>query len=132
MDQTEDGQSPVGQGTILLVEDDAILVMSLTEAFIEAGAANVRSYARADEAVAAMADQSPDLLVLDCKLSDSDDGWGLAEIASHLFNPTPQIIFSTGSPQRIPKHLARLGKVIAKPYDPKALAKAGMAMITKR
>lgn len=125
-------KTETGLGTVLLVEDDTVLAISLAEAFMDAGAENVRTCARADEAVAAMAEQSPDLLVLDCALSDSDDGWGLAEIASHLFNPTPQIIFSTGSPQRIPPHLARLGKVIAKPCDPKALAEAGMAMIAKR
>ena len=120
------------RGTVLLVEDDAILAFSLAEAFIDAGAADVRTCARADEGVAAMADRLPDLLVLDCTLTDSDDGWGLAEIASHLFNPTPQIIFSTGSPDRIPPHLARLGKVIAKPCDPRVLAEEGMAMIAKR
>ena len=120
---------PNGVGTVLLVEDEAVLAMSLAEAFLDACAAEVRRFARADEAVAAMAEKSPDLLVLDCELSDSEDGWGLAEIASHLFNPTPQIIFSTGSPQRVPAHLVRLGEVMAKPYDPLALAARGMAMI---
>ena len=59
------------RGTVLLVEDDAILAISLAEAFIDAGAADVRTCARADDGVAAMADRLPDLLVLDCTLTDS-------------------------------------------------------------
>lgn len=110
-------------GTVVIVEDDAIIALALEEAMRAAGAERVVTIARAAEAMAALADVVPEVLVLDLSLSDSDDGYGVAEVALELFHPPPRVIFSTGSPERIPEHLARRGTVFAKPYDPAALAR---------
>lgn len=110
-------------GTVVIVEDDAVIALALEEAVRDAGAERVITLARAAEAMAALADVVPEVLVLDLSLHDSDDGYGLAEVALELFHPPPRVIFSTGSPERIPPRLARRGKIFAKPYDPAELAR---------
>lgn len=112
---------------ILVVEDDPVLALDLEMAFFDAGAAEVITASRARTALQELADRPPHLLVLDLSLNDSDEGFGIAEIALQLFNPPPRIIFSTGSPDRIPPHLAKIGQVFAKPYDTTLLVAAGLA-----
>ena len=114
---------------VLVVEDDPIIALSLELALQEAGADEVVTAGMAAEALAAISQKPPHLLILDLSLVDSDEGFGLAEIALQLFKPPPRIVFSTGSPDRIPPHLARLGTVFAKPYDPADLARTALASL---
>ena len=113
--------------TAMVVEDDPLLAFSLATALRDVGVTSVVTMARAADAFAAMADNRPDLLVLDLSLSDSEDGWGIAEIAIQVFSPPPRLIFSTGAPDRVPPHLARLGTIFAKPYDPDELARRAVS-----
>ena len=108
-------------GRALIVEDDPLLAMSLEDALMNGGAEAV---VVCDSVAAAMAELDrlkPDILILDVQLADRDDGWAMAELVTTLSPRPPAIIFSTGAPERIPDHVAQLGAVLTKPYDPAAL-----------
>ena len=108
-------------GRALIVEDDALLAMALEDALRDGGAEEV---VVCDSVAAAMAELErlkPDILVLDVKLADRDDGWAMAELVTELSPRPPAIIFSTGAPESIPERVAELGAVLAKPYDPARL-----------
>lgn len=106
---------------ILVVEDDAVLGLTIEQALEDAGVADVRICPTTDAALAALRDQAPDAIVLDVHLADRDDGWAIAELVQTLGPRAPRIIFSTGRPQDIPAEIAAQGCVLEKPYDAKTL-----------
>lgn len=112
--------------TVLVVEDDSLVAAALETALLDAGAGRVVTVEAAAQALQQLSGMAPDVLVLDLTLADSDEGFGVAEIALELFNPPPVIVFSTGSPDRIPARLAALGRVFGKPYDPAELARIAL------
>jgi DNA-binding response OmpR family regulator len=108
-------------GRALIVEDDPLLAMSLEDALRDGGAEEV---VVCDSVAAAMAELErlkPDILVLDVKLADRDDGWAMAELVTELSPRPTAIIFTTRAPDNIPDKVAEIGAVLAKPYDPAAL-----------
>ena len=111
-------------GSILIVEDDALIAMSIEEALLEAGATEVVISSNTADALAALREKRPDGLVLDVHLADRDDGWALAELVNSVGPNPPRIVFSTGAPQDIPEEIAELGPVLEKPYDPADLIAA--------
>lgn len=113
----------VSLGRALIVEDDALVAMDIAEALAEGGAHQVVVCGSISAALHELEKMCPDLLVLDVRLADRDDGWSLAELA-HQLNPVPPlIIFSTGSPASIPLETAALGHVLAKPFAPETLVR---------
>ncbi|GAA4043847.1 hypothetical protein GCM10022213_13170 [Parerythrobacter jejuensis] len=104
-----------------MVEDDAVLALSLEAALLDAGANQVDIVSNTAAALKALCKGRPDTLVLDVHLADRDDGWAIAELVETVGTNQPRIIFQTGSPQDIPDAIARLGKVLVKPYDPQEL-----------
>jgi len=111
-------------GTALVVEDDAILALSIEDILRDAGSPKVTVCSSTKEALAALEKERPDVLILDVHLVDRDDGWAVAELVNELGPQPPRIVFSTGSPEAIPPDIAVLGTVLAKPYAPEALIKA--------
>lgn len=108
-------------GRALIVEDDAVLAMNLEDALVEGGAERVVVCAAVAAAMEELDRLKPDILILDVNLADRDDGWAMAELVTELSPRPPAIIFSTGTPERIPENVAQLGAVMSKPYDPQAL-----------
>ena len=106
---------------VLVVEDDPILALSIEQTLRTAGVAYVELCATTEEALAALRETTPDLVMLDVHLTDRDDGWAIAELVKGLEPAAPRIIFSTGAPQDIPPHIAEEGAVLAKPYLPEDL-----------
>ena len=102
---------------VLLVEDDAILAMSITHTLTDAGVAEVQHCVSTQEALVALREATPDVVIVDVHLSDRDDGWAVAELVSEMVPNPPRIIFSTGSPDDIPERIAQMGPVLEKPYD---------------
>ncbi|WP_229658534.1 response regulator [Tsuneonella deserti] len=111
-------------GSVLLVEDDALIAMSIEQALLDGGASAVMICSSTADAMTALRDSQPDGLVLDVHLSDRDDGWALAELVNSVGPNPPRIVFSTGAPQDIPAEIAELGPVLEKPYDPADLIAA--------
>lgn len=114
-------KKPDGLGHVLVVEDDAILSMAIEQALHDGGAQSTEVVASTVQALAALRKRRPDAVVLDVHLADSDDGWEVAELINAEGALAPRIIFSTGSPEDIPKKIARLGAILVKPYDPQDL-----------
>lgn len=109
-------------GRVLLVEDDAVLALNLQDALLEGGAQEVVICHTLQATLAQLEKgQRLDAVVLDVHLADRDDGWALAELVALLGAKRPWIAFSTGSPGDIPEHVARMGPVFEKPYDPRQL-----------
>lgn len=108
---------PAGSN-IVLIEDDAVVALALEEALREAGAAQVRICSTTDQALAALRDHKPDILIVDVHLRDRDDGWAIAELVDDIGPKPPRIIFSTGDPEAIPRQISALGTILKKPYDP--------------
>lgn len=104
-------------GSVLLVEDDALIAVALEGALLDAGARQVTICTTTAEALAALREEKPDAMVLDVHLADRDDGWAIAELVSSVGPNPPRIVFSTGAPQDIPAEIAELGPVLVKPYD---------------
>ena len=111
-------------GHVLVVEDDAVLGLSLESALEDAGVASVELCPTTEEALEALRRKQPEAIVLDVHLADRDDGWALAELLQSLGPTGPRIVFSTGAPDDIPEDIAALGTVLAKPYAPEALIDA--------
>lgn len=106
---------------VLVVEDDAIIGLTIEQALLDAGVAKVEICPTTDEALAALRRKQPDVIVLDVHLADRDDGWAIAELVRNLGPDSPRIIFSTGMPRDIPEDIAALGCVLEKPYEPEVL-----------
>ncbi|MWV27207.1 response regulator [Aurantiacibacter rhizosphaerae] len=115
---------PKKLGRVLLVEDDAILAMTLEDALRAGGAEEVIICHTMKATVEELEkDEKLDALILDVHLADRDDGWALAELVAMLGPKRPWIAFATGSPKAIPPEIAEMGPVFEKPYDPEQLVK---------
>ncbi|WP_370190826.1 response regulator [Qipengyuania sp.] len=102
---------------VLVVEDDAILGLTIEQALLDAGVARVALSPSTEEALRHLREERPEAIVLDVHLADRDDGWAIAELVRTLGPDSPRIIFSTGAPQDIPADIAALGCILEKPYD---------------
>ncbi|WP_279349473.1 response regulator [Erythrobacter litoralis] len=110
--------------SVLVVEDDAVLALDIEEILREAGVNDVTLCSTTEESLVALREKTPDVLVLDVHLADSDDGWAVAELVRTLGPKGPRVIFSTGSPTDIPEDIAAIGIVLEKPYDKSVLLDA--------
>ncbi len=108
---------------ILVVEDDAIIGLTIEQTLTEAGVTEVEICPTTDEALAALRRKQPDVIILDVHLADRDDGWAIAELVRTLGPDSPRIVFSTGMPGDIPDEIAEMGTVLEKPYEPEVLVK---------
>lgn len=117
-DQAEGARLP---SRVLVVEDDAVLALTIEDALRQAGIAEVELTASTDAALEALRRDRPEAVVLDVHLADRDDGWAIAELLRTVGPERPRIIFSTGAPDDIPEDIAELGAVLEKPYDTQVL-----------
>jgi CheY-like chemotaxis protein len=114
---------PASLGRALIVEDDALIAMDIAAALADGGAEKVVICASVAAALQEIERLLPDVLVLDVRLADRDDGWTLAELVHQLSPAPPLIVFSTGLPESIPAATAGLGHVLAKPFPPDDLVR---------
>ena len=106
---------------VLIVEDDAILAVTIEMTLRDAGIHDIEMCSTTEMALVALREKQPDAIVLDVHLADRDDGWTIAELVRSLGPNRPRIVFSTGAPRDIPQDIAELGCVLEKPYDPETL-----------
>ena len=116
-------KEPAGRplGRVLLVEDDAVLALSLEYALRDGGASEIVICSSMQDTLVQLESGKFDIMILDVHLADRDDGWALAELVSVIGPKPPLFAFATGSPEDIPPEIAAMGPVFVKPYDPERL-----------
>ncbi len=107
----------MGTGRILVVEDEFLIRITLSEALSDAGF-DVVEASSAEEALSAVSESGPfELLLTDVQLSGRIDGVGLAR-AVRVNLPELPVIFMTGRPDSVVATNAGGRDVtIAKPYS---------------
>ncbi len=130
MDATKD-ESETTPDNVLIVEDDALLALSIEDVLRTAGVPEVRVCPTIAQAIKNYETSVPDAIILDVHLADRKDGWAFAEFVVCLTPDHPQIIFSTSAPEEIPPNVASLGTIFEKPYDPAMLVEALRSRETK-
>ena len=109
---------------VMVVEDDAVLGLTIEEALTRDNFAEVTVCSTAACALVKLREETYDAVVLDVHLADDHEGWEIAELVAALGSRDSLIVFQTCSPRDIPARVAELGPVLEKPYDPAALIEA--------
>ncbi len=115
--------------TVLLVEDDAMVRLTLAD-FLEAAGLDFLEADNAEDALAIIEDSGRriDVLCTDLDLGPGDDGLALAKKA-RLRRPDLLVVYETGSPELFGSHaFADWERVFYKPFDPMALAQTLLAL----
>jgi DNA-binding NtrC family response regulator len=109
---------------VLLIEDDALLRMVLSDRLAEEGI-DVQGLANAEDALILLgAGQVPDVLVTDIRLGGGLSGFDLAEVA-RARHPEVGVILISGTQAEEMRHkLRRRELFLEKPFRPEALAAA--------
>ncbi|MDB5373261.1 MAG: uncharacterized protein JWP04_1903 [Belnapia sp.] len=116
--------------TVLLVEDDCVVRLTIGEYFESIGL-DVLEAAAAPEALDILRNPARqiDVLVTDLDLGAGDDGLALAAMARRE-KPGLRVVYATGSPERfIGYRLADWEQVFLKPFDTSLLGTAVSAMV---
>ena len=115
---------------ILLVEDDFLIRMTLTESLEGDGFVVIEADSGEAALVQLRSDPTICLLLTDMQLSGNLDGRALAEAvrAENLILP---IIFMTGRPDRVGTVDPARELVISKPYLPSQICAAARAMLAR-
>jgi DNA-binding response OmpR family regulator len=115
---------------ILVVEDDFLIRMTLTEALESDGFVVIEADSGEAALVQLRADPTIALLLTDMQLSGSLDGRALAD-AIRAENWILPIIFMTGRPDRIGQVDPEREMIIGKPYLPSEICAAAQAMLAR-
>jgi len=115
---------------ILVVEDDFLIRMTLSEALQGEGFVVIEADSGEAALVQLRADPTICLLMTDMQLSGSLDGRALAD-AVRAENAIMPIIYMTGRPDRIGSIDPAREVVIGKPYLPSQICAAARAMVAR-
>ena len=106
---------------ILLVEDEALILMQLEELVEEAGHLVVGTATRCAEAIETAMRVRPDLALIDVHLCDGESGIEVAQALRSVQNL--MVVFVTANPRRLGDDFAGAAGVIAKPFSRAVLAR---------
>jgi excisionase family DNA binding protein len=116
--------TPSDTGPLVLIVDDDARLREYVRVNLEAEGYVVREAGSADEGLAALGEQSPDLILLDVMMPQVD-GWEmLRRIQEHTgVGAIPVIMFSGKVDERSAEEAASRGAqgFIGKPFDPRSL-----------
>jgi DNA-binding response OmpR family regulator len=115
---------------ILVVEDDFLIRMTLTEALESEGFLVIEADSGEAALVQLRSDPSISLLMTDMQLSGGLDGHALAK-AVRMENAILPIIYMTGRPDRIGTIDPDREMVVGKPYLPSEICAAAWKMIAR-
>jgi CheY-like chemotaxis protein len=105
--------------TVLVVEDEWLLRMELTDE-LQAAGWSVREAASGEEALAALAQPPrPDFLITDIRLGGVSDGWDVAD-AFRKRNPDGAVIYASANPD-LASRRAQGSVFLGKPVEMRAL-----------
>lgn len=105
---------------ILVVEDEALIVLELECLLDELGYVTVGVAGNATEAIALGRSTVPDIALVDIHLVDGPTGVAVARALSA--DPRTTVVFMTANAKRIPDDFAGAFGVIAKPYSERVVA----------
>jgi CheY-like chemotaxis protein len=108
---------------ILIVEDEAILVMDLEMLIVEAGHRVVADAASLQDVVALDQNVRPDLAFVDMQLADGSNGIDVARLIRRRWRDTC-IVFVTANPTQIPPDFCGAHGVIPKPFSRRGMIAA--------
>lgn len=114
--------APVGELTLLVVEDDPQAAQDLTEALVEAGHRVVGPFHDGDAAEAAAGLHALDGALLDINLSGETDGVALAGRLRDRWGVP--VIFLSGDIASAARHAELARAIVAKPYGRKDMLEA--------
>ena len=118
------GAGPATEGPLVLVVDDDEGLREYVRENLEAEGYVVREAGGAEEALAALGEQSPDLILLDVMMPQMDGWETLRRIQEHTgVGAIPVIMFSGQVDERSAEEAASRGAqaFIGKPFDPRSL-----------
>jgi CheY-like chemotaxis protein len=122
MSPSQSESVPFAKPTVLVVEDESLLIDVISDELEEAGY-RVLAATTGEQAMTFLQSPEPiDLLFTDIRLPGTLDGWKLAEAARHL-RPELPVIYASGytvdQPREVPGSL-----FLTKPYRPSAVIRA--------
>lgn len=107
-----------GRGAVIIVEDDGPLRTLLEEEIIDLGFGDVRACADADEAMAAMKEKSPTIVVTDLRMPGLD-GIALTKWVKYHYPEAEVILITAFATVKTASEALRLGAsdYLVKPFD---------------
>ncbi|GAC1338626.1 MAG: hypothetical protein NVSMB18_05350 [Acetobacteraceae bacterium] len=122
-ERAADLREPDGPGPIvLIVEDEALVAITMEEVLIEAGFRVCGVADRPGTAIELARRHQPDLAVVDVRLANGGDGIALAEVLAAMGEIG--ILFATGNPAEV-RTRARVGQAcLSKPFEASGLIDA--------
>ena len=116
-------ERPVPPLNILIVEDEAILVMDMEAVVEDAGHRVVADVASVDELQRLNPSRHPDLAFVDINLAKGSSGLDASALVRSRWS-NAFIVFVTANPGKIPEGHAGSHGIIAKPFTQKGLIAA--------
>jgi excisionase family DNA binding protein len=127
-----DRSGPGGQetGPLVLVVDDDPQLREFVRINLELEGYVVREAERAEEALAVIEDQAPDLVLLDVVMPGTD-GWQLLQRMQERHGSIPVIMFSGKVDERAADEATRRGaqEFVGKPFDPQQLIERAKQLV---
>jgi two-component system alkaline phosphatase synthesis response regulator PhoP len=124
LDRSGRGGAPTSAGPLVLIVDDDERLREYIRVNLEAEGYVVREAASAEEGLAALDEESPDLILLDVMMPKVD-GWEMLQRVheKHGVGAIPVIMFSGKVDERSAAEASSRGAqgFIGKPFDPRAL-----------
>jgi excisionase family DNA binding protein len=124
------GPGPRGGGPLVLVVDDDARLREFVRVNLEMEGYTVREAASADEALAALEDQAPQLVLLDVVMPGVD-GWQMLQRMQERHGSIPVIMFSGKVDDESAADAERRGAraFVGKPFDPQQLIERAKQLV---
>lgn len=127
--QDKEGTLP---DNVMVVDDDPFVRAVVEGALQSAGVRSLRLCASGAEAMTALADFRPGLILLDVVMPDMNGPATLAGLAARLPSLPPVIFLTARDDNDIKADLAAVAGVIAKPFNPAELVDAIVRLLQQR
>ena len=124
------GPGPRGGGPLVLVVDDDARLREFMRVNLEMEGYTVREAASADEALAALEDQAPQLVLLDVVMPGVD-GWQMLQRMQERHGSIPVIMFSGKVDDESAGDAEKRGArgFVGKPFDPRQLIERAKQLV---
>jgi excisionase family DNA binding protein len=127
-----DRSGPGGRttGPLVLVVDDDDRLREFVHAHLELEGYRVREAGSAEQALATIDDEAPDLVLLDVVMPGVD-GWQMLQQMQERYGSIPVIMFSGKVDERSASEAAERGAhgFVGKPFDPQQLIERAKALV---